>query len=829
MNLEQDEWLTLSTLLDEALAIAPQQRQAWLDARTDIAPKLLSLAHGLIEPQTGSFTLPAMPAYSDAELHTLGPADAMALAPGMLVGPYRLLRELGRGGMGTVWLASRSDAALKREVALKLPHSTLSQQQLTERFARERDILAALVHPHIARLYDAGLMPDGRPYLALEYVDGEPLGSYCTARQLGSNARLELFLQVLAAVQYAHNQLVVHRDLKPSNVLVTSDGQARLLDFGIAKLLTDGQAMETELTQVGGRALTPQYAAPEQLLGQTISTAVDVYALGVMLYELLTGALPYRPKRDSRGALEDAILDADVLPPSRAPLTGPASKALRRTLRGDLDTIVLKALKKEPQARYATVAAFADDVQRYLRGEPVLARPDSALYRTGKFLRRNRWSVAAASVLLVSLSGASAFSLWQAQVAQKEARTASAVKEFMQGIFLANTVQQPDPQRARQTTARELLDIGAGKLDAGLNQAPEAKLEMLKMFSELYSQLALTDRSVVFAQQYVTLTRRVHGANSQPLAEALLMLAAALRGASPDHPQIGATIEEAGTVLGALGDASAELQGVHAVLAAEYYADRDFRRASAYAHQAAELLRQASESSDISMVLGKAAKIDLQAGDCASARALAIEGIAAANAETAKGQAGQGGNTALPLLFEVRGRADWCLGDLPAAEARLRQAYQSSQTIFGDTDTETLRIQARLADLLLASGRNEQGNALLENAALTLGRHDRQDKSRLHIEALASVGAAQLRAGRNELALANLSQVLNLRSGVTASPAVAEVLRDSARALLALKRPAPAAQALEQAVAMRAKSGLQSEKIDLEEKSLRQQALQAGQ
>jgi serine/threonine-protein kinase len=824
MDLTKEEWIVLSALLDEALELPQVQRQAWLDARDGISTHMRALASRMLSSTDSDYSLPELPQYADADLGALLPEQAQDLQAGGLVGPYRLLREIGHGGMGTVWLATRDDAAPKRDVALKLPHSTLRQHHLAERFARERDILAALVHPHIARLYDAGVTPEGRPFLALEYVNGEPVDRYCTAQGLNIEARLKLFLQVMDAVQYAHSQLVVHRDLKPANVLVTADGEVRLLDFGVAKLLTDGQAQETELTQLGGRALTPQYAAPEQILGQTISTAVDVYALGVMLYELLTGVLPYRPKRDSRGALEEAIVETEAVAPSRAPVSATTTiGAERRTLRGDLDTIILKALKKDPQSRYTTVAAFADDLQRFINGEAVLAQPDSRLYRARKFLQRNRWSVAGASVVVMSLSVGLGFSLWQARLAQKEAHTAGAVKEFMQGIFLANSGQQNDPLRARQTTARELLDIGSTKLDTALDEAPEAKLEILKMFSELYSQLDLPERALGFAQQHATLTRTVYGTNSSQLIEALLVLVAALRGSDPDDARIEPALNEAGNILERQKNPANDLVVVHAVLAAEYFADRDFPKALTYSHRAADLQRTATDGSDVATVMVRAARVDFQAGDCADAAKTAAEGLVAADASTAKGEAGNGGNMTLASLQEVYGRAAWCQGDLPSAEKHLRAAVQSAQKIFGDDDMETVRITARLADFLMANRPGNEGSDLLSHAKLTLRKHDADHKSRLYIEALAAMGHTELRARQNALALDDLSQALKLRSSVTASPAVAEMLRDQSRALLALQRPADAAQALERAKAMREKSGIKNATLEQEESALRNQ------
>src|SRR5882762_5483553 len=322
MKIDPESWPTLSRLLDEWLDLPEESRAAWLEnlgpEYAGILPVLrkLALSQESVDDDRLLNTLPRMnpPADSGAARHTLLPA---AFASNALIGPYRLVRELGQGGMGVVWLAERADGEVKRPVALKLPIISLHNRALAERFARERDILAQLTHPHIARLYDAGVTDRGQPYLAIEYVEGEKITGYCEQRGLGLKPRLRLFLQVLRAVQYAHTNLIVHRDLKPANILVTNQGDVRLLDFGIAKLLTGGEANETELTRIGGRALTPDYASPEQIAGNSITTGSDVYSLGVILYELLTGERPYKLKRDTPLSLEEAVLGGDPVRPSQ--------------------------------------------------------------------------------------------------------------------------------------------------------------------------------------------------------------------------------------------------------------------------------------------------------------------------------------------------------------------------------------------------------------------------------------------------------------------------------------------------------------------------------
>lgn len=423
-ELTPEQFSRISQLLDESLELAPDERHGWLTALEQRDPEAAALLRRLLAPQEDGEAARFLnqPVPMAAALASALSADRALVD--RRFGPYRILSLLGHGGMGSVWLAERVDGLFTRQVALKLVHPILGPQ-LTERFSREREILASLSHPHIARLFDAGLTEDGQPYLALEYVPGSPLTLYCDEHRLGLAARLQLFRQVLSAVQYAHAHLVIHRDLKPSNILVTEEGEAQLLDFGIAKLLTEGSAAhETELTQLGGRALTPDYAAPEQIAGAPITTAADVYSLGVILYELLTGVRPYRLKRDSRGALEEAILQTEPAAPSLAGLNEPVAAArdttarkLAKALAGDLDTIVLKALKKTPTERYATVNAFDEDIARFLRGDVVLAQPDSVVYRVRKFVLRHRLGIAAAAVLAATLAGGLAATGYEARLA----------------------------------------------------------------------------------------------------------------------------------------------------------------------------------------------------------------------------------------------------------------------------------------------------------------------------------------------------------------------------------------------------------------------------
>ena len=408
-KLSSDEWQAVSPYLDYALTLDEDERAAWVatlrEQNKEIADRVQALLkrHRVLAGEGFLADSPARPA-----------------EPGLLgrrIGAYQLIAPIGQGGMGTVWLAKRSDGRFERQAAIKFVSLNQAGQGGQDRFKREGSILGRLVHPHIAELLDAGVSDEGQPYLVLEHIEGEPIDVYCDQRRLNAGMRIRFFLDVLAAVAYAHANLIVHRDVKPSNVLVRNDGQVKLLDFGIAKLLGDERnpASAATITMEGGGALTPQFAAPEQITGGAITTATDVYALGVLLYLLLTGQHPAGPRMHSPAELVKAIVETES---PRASSTIKSSdgrtlaekrdttpEKLQRQLRGDLDTIIGKALKKAPQERYASVTAFAEDLQRYLNHEPIGARPDTLAYRVGKFARRNRLPVALSAIATILVIG----------------------------------------------------------------------------------------------------------------------------------------------------------------------------------------------------------------------------------------------------------------------------------------------------------------------------------------------------------------------------------------------------------------------------------------
>lgn len=491
-SLDPARWSRFSALLEEVLCLETQQQSAWLAALPDADADLLAHLQGALLIH---HSIESSPSQGRPQLPASEQDDPFVFQPGMQIGQYRLSHPLGRGGMGEVWLARRSDGSLNRDVALKLPHTWLLSIAQRRRLTRERDVLASLTHPNIAQLYDAGLSEDGQPWLALEFVEGEPLDVYCRQRSLSLSARLDLFTQVLEAVEAAHARLIVHRDLKPANILVAAQGQVKLLDFGIAKLLDPAQQDETQtqLTQLTGRAATFVYAAPEQLSDGLITVATDIYSLGVVLFELISGRRPFSGSRqqDSAGlqARESPPLPSSSASDTAAAQTGglrPA--ALSRALRGDLDAIVLKALAYAPAERYASVERLADDLARHRRGEPIQARHITRLERGAKFVRRHRLAMAVGTLVAGSLIGGLSISLWQQQKALIAAQRAEATRNVLIGVLSANMRSTASTRPAGSLTAREMVDDLVYRTQHELADQPDTQIELLLLACRVYQQ-----------------------------------------------------------------------------------------------------------------------------------------------------------------------------------------------------------------------------------------------------------------------------------------------------------------------------------------------------
>jgi eukaryotic-like serine/threonine-protein kinase len=522
-----EQWHEISPYLDHALLLSDQERAEWLSdfrvQRSDLANLLEQLLdeHRVLSQEHFLEHQPEQP------------PNGISLA-GETVGAYRLISRIGEGGMGNVWLAERADGRFEKQVAVKFLNFAVASPGVAERFKREGRILGQLSHPHIAELIDAGVTPKGEPYLVLEYVEGKQIDEYCDEHMLAVDARIELLLDVLAAVAHAHANLTVHRDIKPSNVLVSSKGDVKLLDFGIAKILAEEghPAAATQLTLEGGGALTPQFAAPEQVTGGVVTTATDVYSLGVLLYLLLTGQHPAGPGPHTPADLVKAITEADPPKPSEAIVSAKVGaelsareaqrrattpEKLARRLRGDLDTIIAKALKKNPGKRYASVAAFGDDLRRYLAHEPIAARPDTVSYRFRKYTRRHRVGVAVATALVLLLAGFTLIQTMQLRRITRERDRADRIAAFMASMF---KVSDPSEARGNTITAREILDKASRDIGTALAKDPELQAQMMDLMGQVYMNLGLYSNAQPLLEQSIELWTHAKGPRSREVLQA---------------------------------------------------------------------------------------------------------------------------------------------------------------------------------------------------------------------------------------------------------------------------------------------------------------------
>jgi eukaryotic-like serine/threonine-protein kinase len=548
-----EHWSHIEQLFQEAMELLPDQRAAFLAracagneallrevesliAYETRAPNFIAGAVGKVAADLGS-----RPRATEARPH---------------IGPYKLIREIGHGGMGTVFLAVRNDDQYRKRVAIKLVRRGMDSEEILRRFRNERQILATLEHPNIARLLDGGTTEDGLPYFVMEHIEGQPIDRYCDSHRLTTSERLKLFRTVSAAVHYAHQNLIVHRDLKPGNILVTEAGTPKLLDFGIAKLLSPELFSEPDMqTATWERPMTPAYASPEQVRGETITTASDVYSLGVVLYELLTGHRPYRIKSASPAEVARVVCESEPERPSTAinrvePVDERAGETttitpksvsrtrdgepekLRRRLRGDLDNIVLMAMRKEHHRRYASVEQFSEDIRRHLEGLPVIARKDTFGYRAEKFIQRNKAAVAAAAVIAVLLLGAVIITLVQSARVTRERDRAARERDKAERIsaFLVDLFKVSDPSEAKGNTvkAREILDKGAAETGRQLEGQPGVQATLLDTMGQVYQSLGLYETAVPMLEKSLKLRRELYGGEHLEVAESLHHLAAVL-------------------------------------------------------------------------------------------------------------------------------------------------------------------------------------------------------------------------------------------------------------------------------------------------------------
>ncbi len=697
------EYVVLLALLDEALDLDVAAREAWIDAlpesRAHLRPTLRRMLSETLATET-SKGRGLQEQIAAVVQDAVAAPETAELKPGEHIGPYELVREIGRGGMGFVWLANRADGAFKRSVALKLPFATWAGH-LSERMRRERDILAALEHPNIARFYDAGVDGLGRPFMAMEYVEGQAIDVYCRERNLSVRERLYLLLDVAKAVAYAHSKLVVHRDLKPANMLVTATGAVRLLDFGIAKLIEGDTFQVSNETQFAGRLLTPDYASPEQIRGETIGTAADIYSLAVVTFELLTGTRPYRLTRQSAAQLEEAIAKVD--PQSASDVV--QDKTLKRQLRGDLDAILNKAMKKSPADRYATVDAFASDLQRYLDGQAVLARPDGTIYRLRKLASRHRVSLSAGAVVVLALVAATGVSMIQAREARRQAERATATKNFLLSVFRANDPRIASERPRGEVTARELLDIGSARIEKDFKGQPELQIELLGMTADMYDNMSDEGHYAAAQKRRIELARAYYGPTHPIVIQGLLNEADAAC-VREDYAKANRLLNETDLLLKQAGlDDSAmratwwrEKARATGAFGRQY--DIALQKALALYDKAAPL------SNDYAVALSMASLAQTEQGNSAQAAQLIMKALAIAEAAPDRD------DTSIADYSYDLARDQERLGDFAAAEGAYARAETQARKTYGEHQTVYWFSLAHHAQLLHQRGKREAAHAL---------------------------------------------------------------------------------------------------------------------
>ena len=656
-----DSWDRIKEIVLGALELPPEERAAYLDAECGSDRAIRVEVESLLAEEGDTFLEKPL---VDIEAATAGIGQATE----PYVGPYRVVRPLGRGGMGEVLLAVQEGEDFERHVAIKLIRAGMATEDVVQRFRLERRILAGLQHPNLARLIDGGTTAAGQPYFVMEYVEGVSVTEYCDAHRLSVDARLELFLTICDAVHHAHQSLVVHRDIKPSNILVTPDGIPKLLDFGIGKVLDDPDA--SEQTGATRRVLTPEDAAPEQVRGSAITTATDVHGLGLLLYELLTGRNPFSSDSSTPAELESALLETVPRTPSIvvglrsgagaetdpsaghvASLRGTIPSALRRRLRGDLDNIVLKALRKEPDRRYPSAEALRADVERHLQGLPVRARPDSFGYRTSKFVRRNPWGVAAAALAAVALGVSIVLPVRQSRQLALERDEALEVRSFLLEAFGTTGGDE-------SIGARDLLDLQAARVDSLYGDRPSLHAEMLIVIADAYDRLGRYADAVPLATQALGILRTEH---------------------ADDHPDVGTALNAIGWALHRSGESEEALPYLREAVDMRRRLGRAARR---------ELARSLNDLGVVVSALGDgAAAADLHR------EALSIRRTVLGDTDRATGVSAS--NLAASLYTS---------GDLEGAIREGRRALELLRAAVGPDHQRTVIVQQNLAVFMIAGG-----------------------------------------------------------------------------------------------------------------------------
>jgi serine/threonine-protein kinase len=693
-------WPEARALFAEAIELPAAERIAFVERRAGEDPELLAEVRSLLDSHAGAGSF--LDGTDVGVLRGLDGSELLAVA-GERIGPWRIVRPIGQGGMGRVYFGERATGDYEQQVAIKVVSGGLANAEIVRRFHVERRILASLEHPGIARLLDGGTTEDGLPYFVMEYVEGSGILEYADRLRLGVRARIELFLEVCAAVEHAHQRLVVHRDIKPSNILVGADGRPKLLDFGIGKLLQSGEEGESsDRTATRMRWLTPSYASPEQILGEPTTTATDVFGLGLVLFELLTGSKPHASSGGSPREIEAAILgqaprraSSVIREPesSAAALRGASPQRLRRLLRGDLDNIVAKALERDPARRYATVTGLAADLGRYLRGEPVLARAAGAPERFRKLVLRNRAaSLAIAAGLILSLALTVFYTATmrrERNLARREADTATAIASFMTRLFEgANPIQTG----GAELTARDLLDRGEQQLVERTDIEPMVRARLLGTMSLARESLGDGPRARALAKQ----SYELHEATHSPAKDRAWALLQYAHGIWRDGRSVEALpmIERAVALAESDPDVPLRIRGSAVNLFALASASTgDVKRASGAYLRLLEIERRIGSPSRFGRALNNFGVLLNDSGDHQAARARFEESLA----EYEKSTEPQAYEIYMPLFNLAELELD--AGHLDIAEAEYRRGMAAHEKVFGAESTEVAYGLASIAEV----------------------------------------------------------------------------------------------------------------------------------
>lgn len=713
-------WPIFSRLLDKALELpSREERLAWVER--------LGAEHATLKPVlVAAIEAAAVPAAPLEQLRKLGPATAFRRD--QEVGPYRLVDLLGQGGMGEVWRAQRTDAGLNREVALKLPHAWMMGRKMQQRLSLERDILAALSHPNIAQIYDAGVTDDQQPWLALELVIGRPIRDYCQERRLNLKQRLQLFGQVIEAVRAAHARLIVHRDLKPGNILVTSDGKVKLLDFGIAKLIrARGTTAEAEVTRVEHRLATLEYAAPEQLTGGEVTVATDIYSLGVILFELVCGARPHdrRAQRTPTDAEAAPVLASTRISEAQAGVLGAPLQKLQKRLRGDIDAILVKALDPRPERRYLSAEQFGDDLVRHLELQPIRARQMQHTERALRFVRANRLAAGLSGLVALSLVLGIAGVAWQAhraslaaELARTEAARANAVSDFMVEI-LAGDDREMARDGGGNASARDMLNLAVQRADVEMAAHPEVQLELYEVAEKIYAQWGDLPRYYEVNSRRIKAAERAYGPTHADVIDALLS-ETEMRLLAEELPAAKRLLERAE---GLIRDGGHELSALRALwllnrvnLDSREQGPREPRLQML--HDALKLYEDYAPDQKAGMaeVLYFMAAEHYDADDVVAAERESRQ--AASLLERAKGK--DRNDRLLSDIYGNLGVFQRALGDAATAEKTLRHALDLQLKTYGRDDSTYWTSLALLAQLMHWRGDWQQADAMYKQALIDI-------------------------------------------------------------------------------------------------------------